>query len=66
MFPAMVEPHDGFVFEPQKIGNEWQFRVHCPGAEVSYIHGFASKAQALDWLAGVGRPSWIKGWNEAA
>jgi hypothetical protein len=43
----MAEPH--IVFEPQKIGDEWQIRAHCPEGQLRYIAGFKSKAEAEAW-----------------
>lgn len=37
------------IFEPQQIGDEWQLRLHCPGAKIEYIKGFKSKAAAEKW-----------------
>lgn len=41
------------VFKPQRIAEgEWQIEAHYPGAEVRYIKGTTSKADADDWLQG--------------
>jgi hypothetical protein len=49
------------TFKIKRIAeNDWQFEAHYPGAEIRYIKGFKSKAEADEWLAGTGRINWLR------
>ena len=39
---------------------DWQIEAHCPGTEVRYINGLASKAEADEWLAGDRKIAWLR------
>jgi hypothetical protein len=55
------------VFEIRQIGpTDWQIRVHCPGAELQYVDGFKSEAEAKNWPESLEGHAWLKarGWTE--
>jgi hypothetical protein len=55
---------DHFIFEAQRIADDdWQIRVHCPGAQIQYITGFKSEAEAKEWIASGGRQAWARAWG---
>ena len=39
---------------------DWQIEAHCPGAEIRYIKGLISKADADEWLAGERKVAWLR------
>jgi hypothetical protein len=52
MVSTMADKRPEIIFETQQIEeNDWQIRAHCPGAELEYIKGFKSKAEAEKWPA---------------
>jgi hypothetical protein len=55
------------VFEPRQMGpEEWQIRLHCPGAEIQYVEGFKSEAEAKNWPESPEGQAWLtaRGWTE--
>jgi hypothetical protein len=46
------------IFEVPQLGDDWQLRVHGPGAEIEYIKGFPSKAAAEKWPASQDGQAW--------
>jgi hypothetical protein len=49
------------VFKIKRIAEgDWQFEANYPGAEIRYIKGFKSKAEADEWLTGTGRIDWLR------
>jgi hypothetical protein len=49
------------IFSTKRIADgDWQIEAHCPGAEIRYIKGLASKADADDWLAGESKIAWLR------
>jgi hypothetical protein len=49
----MAEMNSDIFFESQEIGqNDWQLRFMSRGAELEYVTGFTSKAEAEKWRAG--------------
>ena len=49
------------TFKIKRIAeDDWQFEANYPGAEIRYIKGFKSKAEADEWLAGTGRIDWLR------
>jgi hypothetical protein len=54
-------PKARVVFKIKRIAeDDWRFEAHYPGAEIRYIKGFKSKAEADEWLAGSGRIDWLR------
>jgi len=54
-------PKIRIIFKIKRIAEgDWQFEAHGPGAEIRYIKGFKSKAEADEWLAGTGRIDWLR------
>jgi hypothetical protein len=54
-------PKIRIIFKIKRISEgDWQFEAHGPGAEIRYIKGFKSKAEADEWLAGTGRIDWLR------
>jgi hypothetical protein len=39
---------------------DWQIEARCPGVEIRYINGLATKAEADEWLAGERRIAWLR------
>jgi hypothetical protein len=61
----MAQVYPKIIFEPQKIGEgDWQIRAHCPGAELQYIKGFKTEADARKWPGSDECGIWLKarGW----
>jgi hypothetical protein len=57
----MAETHPEVFFEPQEIGkDDWQLRVMSQGAELEYVPGFESKAEAEKWRDGPECQAWLK------
>jgi hypothetical protein len=59
--------HPKVVFEPRQIGpTDWQIRLHCPGAELQYVEGFKSEAEAKSWPGSLEGQAWLEahGWTE--
>jgi hypothetical protein len=49
------------IFSSKRIGEgDWQIEAHCPGAEIRYIKGLISKADADEWLGGERRVTWLR------
>jgi hypothetical protein len=49
------------IFSTRRIAEgDWQIEAHCPGAEIRYINGLTSKAEADDWLAGERKIAWLR------
>ena len=49
------------IFSTKRIADgEWQIEAHCPGAEIRYIKGLTSKADADEWLAGESKIAWLR------
>ena len=49
------------IFSTKRIADDdWQIEAHCPGAEIRYIKGLTSKADADDWLAGERKIAWLR------
>ena len=49
------------TFSPKRIADgDWQIEVHCPGAEIRYVVGLTSKADADEWLAGDKKIAWLR------
>ena len=49
------------IFSTKRIADgEWQIEAHCPGAEIRYIKGLISKADADEWLAGERKVAWLR------
>jgi hypothetical protein len=49
------------IFSSKRIADgDWQIEAHCPGAEIRYIKGLTSKADADDWLAGERKVAWLR------
>jgi hypothetical protein len=49
------------IFSAKRIAEgDWQIEAHWPGAEIRYIKGPTSKAEADDWLAGERRVAWLR------
>jgi len=63
----MVAYDPKVVFEPRQLGPEdWQIRLHCPGAELQSVDGFKSEAEAKNWPESPEGQAWLKerGWIE--
>jgi hypothetical protein len=49
------------VFKYKRIAeDDWQIEAHYPGAEIRYIKGLKSKAEADEWLQGTRRIDWLR------
>jgi hypothetical protein len=49
------------IFSPKRIAeDDWQIEAHLPGAEIRYITGLTSKADADAWLDGERRIAWLR------
>ena len=49
------------IFSSKRIADgDWQIEAHCPGAEIRYIKGLISKADADEWLAGERKITWLR------
>jgi len=49
------------IFSTKRIADgDWQIEAHCPGAEIRYIKGLISKADADEWLAGERKVAWLR------
>lgn len=49
------------IFKHKRIEEgDWQIEAHCPGAEIRYIKGLTSKADADEWLLGTRRIDWLR------
>jgi len=49
------------TFRPNRIAEgDWQIEAHCPGAEIRYIKGFASKTEIDDWMQGDRKIAWLR------
>ncbi len=49
------------IFSTKRIADgDWQIEAHCPGAEIRYIKGLTSKADADEWLAGERKIAWLR------
>ena len=49
------------IFKHKRIAeDDWHIEAHYPGAEVRYVKGLKSKADADDWLLGTRRIDWLK------
>lgn len=49
------------IFKIKRIAeDDWQFEAHCTGAEIRYIKGLKSKADADEWLNGPRRIDWLR------
>jgi hypothetical protein len=54
------------IFKHQRIADgEWQIEAHYAEAEIRYIKGFKSKAEADEWLNGPGRIDWLRSQGHA-
>jgi hypothetical protein len=48
-------------FSTKRIaGGDWQIEAHYPGAEIRYVRGFTSKADADAWLDGERKIAWLR------
>ena len=56
-----ARPKATFDAVPMKNGDEWQLRVHFPGALIEHIRGFKTEAEAKAWPSS---PTG-KGWKRA-
>ena len=49
------------TFKYKRIAeDDWQIEAHYPGAEIRYIKGLKSKAEADEWLQGNRRIDWLR------
>jgi hypothetical protein len=49
------------IFSAKRIADgDWQIEALGPGAEIRYIPGFTSKAEADEWLAGERKIAWLR------
>lgn len=49
------------VFSAKRIAEgDWQIEAHYPGAEIRYITGFTSHAEANEWLGGERKVAWLR------
>ena len=49
------------IFKLKRIAEgDWQIEAHYPGAEIRYIKGLTSKADADEWLQGRRRIDWLR------
>jgi hypothetical protein len=49
------------VFTQKRIAeDDWQIEAHFPGAEIRYVKGLASKADADEWINGDRRLAWLR------
>jgi len=49
------------IFSRKRIAEgDWQIEAHCPDAEVRYIKGLKSKAEADEWLDGERKIAWLR------
>jgi hypothetical protein len=49
------------IFSVKRIAEgDWQIEAHCPGAEIRYVSGLKSKADADDWIAGERKVAWLR------
>jgi hypothetical protein len=49
------------IFSSKRIEEgDWQIEAHCPGAEIRYIKGLTSKADADEWMAGERKVAWLR------
>jgi hypothetical protein len=49
------------IFSPKRIAEgDWQIEARCPGAEIRYVTGLASKTEADEWLAGDRKIAWLR------
>jgi hypothetical protein len=49
------------IFSSKRIAEgDWQIEAHCPGAEIQYIKGLISKADADEWMAGERKVTWLR------
>ncbi len=56
---AKAEPAE-ITFEPtpRRIGLEWRVIVRYPSGQKEHITGFATEAEATEWLASEGSQAW--------
>ena len=49
------------IFSTKRIADgDWQIEAHYPGAEIRYVTGLTSKADADEWLAGERKIAWLR------
>jgi hypothetical protein len=49
------------IFKLKRVAeDDWQIDAHGPGAEIRYIKGLKSKADADEWLNGTRRIDWLR------
>ena len=49
------------IFNYKRVAeDDWQIEAHYPGAEIRYIKGLKSKAEADEWLQGALRIDWLR------
>ncbi len=49
------------IFSSKRISdNDWQIEAHYPGAEIRYIKGLVSKADADEWMGGERKVAWLR------
>jgi hypothetical protein len=49
------------TFTPKRLADEnWQIEAHCPGTDVRFINGFASKTEIDEWLSGERKIAWLR------
>jgi hypothetical protein len=49
------------IFSTKRIADgDWQIEANCPGAEIRYIKGLTSKADADAWLEGERKIAWLR------
>jgi hypothetical protein len=49
------------TFKLKRIAEgDWQIEAHYPGADVRYIKGLTSKAEADEWLQGSHKIDWLR------
>jgi hypothetical protein len=49
------------IFSAKRIADgDWQIEARGPGAEIRYISGLTSKAEADEWLAGERKITWLR------
>jgi hypothetical protein len=54
-------PRVRVIFKLKRVAeDDWQIDAHGPGAEIRYIKGLKSKADADEWLNGTRRIDWLR------
>ena len=59
--PKLMSKSPRVIFKYKRVNeDDWQLGAYYPGADIRYITGFKSKAEADEWLQGTRRIDWLR------